>query len=783
MALVLDTPSKRIVLSSMAALLALTCALPVTAQTTKFRGDSLTVEQIDGAIDRAVNALYNNPRLQPRYEPLPEYIFYASKYSISQEIRNMMGNHALVAWSLIACGESYQNPKLYRRINWVLSGDQSLTYDRSMRLQMLAGLPRERWKPWVHRDAVWLTGAITNQGNFDEDWLGKPKTGYGDNANGQYGVLGLWGCERNGYPIKAEAWRAVDKYWREAQEQTKDEAPAGWAVYSSKHKPSDATNVTFNRRISGPMTAGGVATLCLTERFLYGPKMITPGEQHVSPELRKGIRWLDQNFSMNDKAEDTDRYYYFWTMQRVGHATGYKSYRGVDLFRDITAVMLNEQQADGTWLSEKGQLLSTGFALLYLSKAYDPIAVSKLRFQTKDASGYNAAGPWNNRPHDIWNFVDYISDQYEFATTWQIAELELPAYSLIESPILYLATDGRFEFSEKEVKNLRDYLNAGGLLLFNPDKVTPETTQSINKLAEQLYPDRKWDRIKPEHPFYTVHQSIKTPMPLQVIDNGIRPLIVQLQRDIGKGLQANEVTTSDSFRIMSNIYLYVTGKNYRRMRLVNNYEPRVNTEPRRRVAAARIKHNGVFDPEPGSMTQLQNLVANHKDIDLQVNVVDAKALSKENIAFLTTMGDGTLTADDAAAIRKWVEAGGLLVLDAAGGSQEAAKNSEAMVNAIFSDLPRAPLSFDHPVISGERMMGGENCRWVRYRNFALATMGPVNRPKLQAIEVNNRVGVIYSTEDLTCGLAGLDHWGIFGYTPEYARKLTTNAVLVSAQIR
>src|SRR5690606_13219736 len=95
----------------------------------QIRPDQLTGAHIDGAIDRAIQALYESkdPELQVPYglerEPTTSWL------SESFRTRHAMGNHALTSWALLAAGESYQNPKLYQRINWVFSRDQPLTYD------------------------------------------------------------------------------------------------------------------------------------------------------------------------------------------------------------------------------------------------------------------------------------------------------------------------------------------------------------------------------------------------------------------------------------------------------------------------------------------------------------------------------------------------------------------------------------------------------------------------------------------------------------------------------
>ena len=86
---------------------------------------------------------------------------------------------------------------------------------------------------------------------------------------------------------------------------------------------------------------------------------------------------------------------------------------------------------------------------------------------------------------------------------------------------------------------------------------------------------------------------------------------------------------------------------------------------------------------------------------------------------------------------------------------------------------------DSPVISGlyDGQQFGHDMGRVRFRPYALRSMGPVNTPRLQSIEIDGRPAVIFSGEDVTCALAGLKHWGIFGYLPDSARKLAANSIL------
>jgi hypothetical protein len=668
-------------------------------------------------------------------------------------------------------------------MHFVLSGDQSQTYDRGIRLAMLSQLPRRRWSEWVERDAKWMLDAMTEKGNFADAWYGKRDPGYGDNANGQYGALGLWVYEQAGYPVPEKVWKAVDDYWRNAMLPADGGETGGWAIFSAAAQSEENFNaVTSNYRVSGPMTAGAVATLSVTERALYGPERFDPSKNNMSSHLRKGLEWLDRHFSLADTAEETDPYYYYWTIQRVGNATGRRTFNNIDWFREITARMLNEQQRDGTWSGPKGRLLSTGFAMLYLAEAFDPVAFGKVRFVGKDRTGKDEPDAWNSRPNDIWNLTDYLSDLYEYRLSWQIVRLDQPVVVLTETPVLYLATDSAFELSETEVDHLRQYIQAGGLLVTNPDIVSPDVARSINNLAKQLFgDDAKMQTVDRSHALYHLHEAVSPTVGMQMIDNGIRPLWIHFVRDIGKDLQTNDTARSPNFAALSNLFLHATGMNPRRIRLNNSYlTRRPNARTTRSLNVARLRHGGNDDPEPAALEQLGHVLANKHQLDLRVAAVGPAELSTDQkLAFLTTTGPTELSDQDAAAIRQWLVAGGTLLIDAAGGSAPAAEAAQKLAHQILPDGEMVPLSLDHPIITGPNpgKPGNINNRWLSYRPYALKLMGPVNVSRLQRINIGERAAIIYSSHDITCGLAGVDHWGIYGYSIDTARNLAANTCL------
>ncbi len=771
---------------------------PVLVPAGPFDPDSLSIEDVRAAIGAAVHELYTaeHQRSEAKAKAIlpheglrhDSYYWWLNRYEQSkpryQEVVYETGNHALVCWAMLAAGQSYQDPRLYRRISWVLSGDTPFTYDRGMRLMMLSRLSGESFGPWARRDADWLASSVTDKGNFNSEYFGGPSTGFGDHGSGFYGVLGLWGADKLGIELNnKKVWSPIDTQWRLTQQKTPGDQAAGWAVgmlasVGGGGDTRQASAKITRSTVSSPMTAAGVASLTLTERYLNGPKLTDPTKDNVSPELRKGLRWLDENF---DPAQSfgADWYYSMWTIQRVGRATGRRTFNGVDWFRHVTSEMLSRQGSDGLWedaSGRQGKLLSTGFALLYLANALEPVAVSKVRFD----------GRWDNRPNDLWNFAEYASDVYEVDTAWQIVGLDQPMQELADSPLLYLATNEPFTLSDAEIGRLREYIDAGGMLVFNPEAPWGRLSGSVDALVEALYPGRGLEEVAGFHPFYSLHAQLRPTVQMRMVHNGVRPLVVAFTKDIGRGLQVNDLKRhGDSFVAMSNIYLFAVGTEPRRVRLETDYVsspgPPVDW-PDDKMSVARVRYDGDYDPEPGALGQLRAVMARDQGVDLVVGTVGVDELADERVAFLTTAGGGALTDDEAEALRAWVQAGGTLWLDAAGGTPAAVEAAGAMLVKLFPDRVPTPIADDSPIITGRGLgMDAHDARRVDYSLFAQRQMGKMHAPRLQAIMIDGRPAVIYSPEDLTAALAGVGHWGVFGYSTDSARELVVNGILHAAR--
>ncbi len=125
-------------------------------------------------------------------------------------------------------------------------------------------------------------------------------------------------------------------------------------------------------------------------------------------------------------------------------------------------------------------------------------------------------------------------------------------------------------------------------------------------------------------------------------------------------------------------------------------------------------------------------------------------------------------------IRKYLESGGTLILDACCGRSEFVKSAMNEINALFPDRQPYRLSFDHPLYHSYFDLKPED---IAYREFAREAGAVDGKTSLVGIDVECRTAVFFFRWDVSCGWDGLadsKRHHCLGYTIESARRLGAN---------
>jgi hypothetical protein len=169
---------------------------------------------------------------------------------------------------------------------------------------------------------------------------------------------------------------------------------------------------------------------------------------------------------------------------------------------------------------------------------------------------------------------------------------------------------------------------------------------------------------------------------------------------------------------------------------------------------------------------------NHDKVELQVRPIKLGAgkLSAFKIAHLTGVGRFKLSEAAKSELQKFIQDGGTLIVDSAGGNTEFAESAESMLHAVFADQELANLPQSHSIYSA----GSVPFKDLSFRRFARSRVGNTHTPQIKGITIGSRTAVFYSAYDISAGIVGMPIDGIVGYEPPSATSLMEQMILYAA---
>ena len=701
------------------------------------------------------------------------------------------GLTALATYALLSAGENPTDPRLVDAIDFLKKAQITGTYALGCRCLVWLKLPpTPEIKAAAKRDAATLLAMVKTQGSargfYDYAATGDKNPSY-SHSRSQYAVLGLWAAAQVGADIPENYWKMVEEGWISHQD-----ASGGWTYKAVKE-----TDIP----LTPGMTAVGVATLFITQDFLHASEGIQPRGNITNPAIDKGLAWMAAHMDGVARAAKGERDFPHTTLyavERIGVASGYKYLGNVDWYQKGSDWLVKTQQANGSWMGDKNALIdgvpTTSFGMLFLSRGRAPVMINKLQYDLVDAKGGKKPGPWNQRPRDAAHLTRWVGEKIERDLNWQIVNLHVPPEEQADAPILYISGSSSLNLAAEDKAKLKQYVEEGGLILGNPDGGKQIFTDSFKALGEELFPGYKFEELPEKHPIYTNQQfprlRWKTKMPVLALSNGARVLMIivpSVGGDLARQWQLiNDKKREDTFQLPADIFLYAVDRQnlqFKGERTVVKADMTKATQ--KTITVARLQYDGSWNPEPAGWRQLAAIMRNDNKVDLKVTPIklgEGKLDKTYTVAHLTGTSAVKFTAAQQDELKKYVDQGGRLIIDAAGGQLAFSESIETELEKIFGpDAAKAlesPLKPDAPFYQalGSVAVNPEYRSFVRIRSGAL--------PKtlsLHGYEIKGKMAIIYSPEDMTVGLVGQPVDGIHGYSPKTATELMAGLLLNSVK--
>jgi hypothetical protein len=738
-----------------------------------------TPEQVDQALNKAKAFLYSKMK-NANWETVQTRNPKGERYDITGG--QWGGPTAICVYALLAAGEDPQDPKLAPSIAWLKTADIIGTYALSMRCQVWSLLPHTpEIRNLAKRDRDTLQGSYCDvphtKGAFLYNYLTtKHEKNLVDHSVSQFGVLSMWACARMGIEISPNYWLDVEKRW------TYDQQPDGGWFYADKPGGADHPGEQAS------MTAAGVATLFITQDYVHQADGIRCAGNLKNDNIDKGLKWMaDHSSEWTPNVNYGGFYlpgYTLYGIERIGVASGLKYIGSVDWYQSGADWCVAHQDKEGGWGGDKN-FPNTAFCMLFLARGRAPVLINKIAY---DDAASGKPGPWNQRPRDCANFVRWMSEQTERDINWQISNLDVTEDELHDAPFLYFAGNKELNLKPEQVDKLRAFVNHGGMILFNAD-CNPESpgpfATSVSKLGKQMFPDYEFRELPDSHPIYTDQQwppsHWKTKVSIRGLSNGVRELMLLMPNDPAHAWQlqeSNGAGKEECFQAADDIILYGTDKTNLLVKGQSFLiKPDAKITATKTIKVARLKYTGNWDPEPGGWDRLSAITHNNAAVDIAAEPLELteKPIADYKIAHLTGTSGFTLSTPQLQTLKNFVQNGGTLIIDCAGGSAEFASSAEAMLNKLFPGGLKDPLPVADPIFTA-----GFPKADIRYRHFARVMLGNVKSPQVKTIRRGLRVGVYYSRYDLSAGLVGEPVDGIIGYDPDTASSIMSGIILQTA---
>ncbi|MGB2754622.1 MAG: DUF4159 domain-containing protein [Phycisphaerae bacterium] len=579
-----------------------------------------------------------------------------------------------------------------------------------------------------------------------------------DASNTQFAILGLAEAERAGAHVPIEVWRRADRHLRVTQ------LPGGgWGYVYRDPDPNEAY---------GSMTAAALASLYLCAERL-APQESADDAGQRSAAIEQGLQWIAEHYSLDENPNRGAAWYYFWlySLERAGVTSGRRTFGPHDWFREGTALLVKGQRADGSW---SNHLYQDALALLFLAKGFKPLLVQRLEWQ----------GAWRRDPRDLEHLVRFLETRVGGqAVAWQTLSPESPIEDWLAAPILHVTGRGPLRMLAASVLKLREYVEQGGLILFDAEGADAAFTESVRQLLPDLFPGAAFEPLPANHPVYRAVYPVP-PVGLETLRVGCRASVILAPQGLADAWAAADPGApgpNDILRLGENLAVYATGNEALPDRLAEATVlemPAEETPPPNVLRIGQIQHDGDWQPRPLALPKLLENLPREFGVSVWSRPVPIRLTEADPGRFpvLYLVGHYTFTLSDKerAALKDYLDRGGFLWAEACCGRDAFDKAFRSLVADLFPDSPLEELPADHPIYSGQV---GTKIDRVAYSPAAKADAPNLDRPVLLGLKRNGHLVVVYSPYGIGAGLDGIRTYGARALEPDDAKRLATNILL------
>ena len=425
------------------------------------------------------------------------------------------------------------------------------------------------------------------------------------------------------------------------------------------------------------------------------------------------------------------------------------------------------------------------------------VALGDTRWITKDNRRVQYRD-WMTDPADVTTLLAWSAQK--LGIHYRAVETDFAHFSFDprELPALLLAGHNHFELSDDIRQRLARFVLDGGTIIGDACCGWNDFTESFRREIDLIFPGRPLRKMLPEEPIYSAYYQLGDltykkgdgstfvePPCLEGIDFGCRTGVIFSPRDMTCGWDGHEhprgtrVVINEARQLGANLITYILGTFQLGRFLSTTKVYHEATAPSRDdLVFAQLIHDGDWDPDPSAVHNLLKHVRDNSTMEVKfkrenVRLNDPR-VAEYPLLYITGHREFAWTAEESAALGRYLKAGGLLLGDACCGRMAFDRAFRRAIAKALPEMRLERLPADHPLY---------HCHYdidqVQYTPRVSEDFGAINAPELEGISIDGRLAVVYSRFDLGNGWERFPHAYSYGLQDDSALRIGTN-VLVTA---
>jgi hypothetical protein len=416
---------------------------------------------------------------------------------------------------------------------------------------------------------------------------------------------------------------------------------------------------------------------------------------------------------------------------------------------------------------------------------------------TYDSGSATRIADWNLCPGDLQQLLKRATDKLGVAYASDSFPLSSFDGDPAKTPVLVFSGVRSIKFAPQELELLRSYVLRGGMIVADSIAGSPYFYDSFRAGMEKAFPELNFRTIPSDHPIYHMVSDVELvgyPKNNKSTDPLLEGLYVHSRIGVllskyglGCGWDGHEVPllpqavfydVASANKIGLNLIAYAIGyaRIGREEAKPELYGALDEKHPTDEFVFAQLKHDGAWNVHSGGATRL--LEALKKETALRVSLKRVPVLpGREDLSaftflYLTGLDDFTWDANAVAALKKFLEGGGTLLINNGLGLQTFDQAVRRELKKVLPGSDLAPLPATHPLFANVNKIIE-----AHYSPAVAAAKPDLKQPQLDGITLNGDLKIIYSPFDLEAGWEGLDFPLAKAYAPESAVPLGVNIVM------